>query len=100
MDETADLVRHVAAAVRAQDAQRLQFVERAAEHEVRDHERGVEREADEVAQVVLVHAAFREALVGVREDEAAELLDRLQHLAEVRIGERRAFDRGADSRPP
>ena len=45
--------------------------------------RRVERKADEVAQVVLVHAALREALVGMREHEAVELLDRLQHFAEA-----------------
>ena len=44
-------------AVREQEAQLLQVVERTAEHQVRHHHRGVEREADEVAQVIGVHAA-------------------------------------------
>jgi hypothetical protein len=46
VDEAPDLIRNVAAAVRQQDPQLLQLVERAAEHEVRDHHRRVEREPD------------------------------------------------------
>ena len=93
MAEAPDLVRNETATMRQYDAQRGHFIHRAAEHQVRHHQRGVEREADEVRQVIIFHAALGQTLIRMGKDKAAKLLDGLQHLAELLRRQRRAFDR-------
>src|SRR4051794_13156034 len=94
--EPADLVGQVAAPVRNQEPQPGERIHRAAEHELRDHERLVERIADRVEELVAVHAALGSAAEGMREHEAAELLDGAQHGTILFLCEERAVDRGAD----
>src|SRR3972149_4599297 len=85
--EAPDLVWHVAAAMRDDDAQTPEFIERAAEHQVRNHDHLVERETDSVEKLVTLHPALGRAFIRVRENETAELLDCFQQRAEPGVGE-------------
>ena len=96
MRQPADLEGNIATAMREHDFQRFQFIERATEHQVRNHQRGIEREAEQIIKIIVVHAAVGAALIGMRKHEAAELLDGAQHRTELFLGELRAVDAGGE----
>ena len=86
-----------AAAVREQDAEPRVLVEHARAEHVRRGERRLDRVADGVPEVVLVHRRQREAArARVDEDERARLLGGGPEVAEARVAEVRAVRRGRD----
>src|SRR5436190_2556106 len=65
--EAADLIWQETAAVSEQNPQVLQFVQRAAEHQLADHDRAVERITDKVGQVIAVEPPAGTLRIGMRE---------------------------------
>ena len=93
--EAPDLIRQKATAVRQQELEVFQLVERTAEHELADHDRGVERIADEVGQVPAIEPAARTLRIRVREDDHLQFLQAAQYRPEFWVGEFFFADGGA-----
>src|SRR5690606_6503733 len=90
--EATDAEHAIAASMREDRLQLRQAVEDAAEDERGERHRGLERIADEIAQMVLLQPGIGAATAGMVIDDGAEAGGRLKHREEGRIVPVRAVD--------
>ncbi len=92
----ATVARQIAAAVRGHDLQAGMPIEHTAENQMGQRDRGFERLADDVAQVIGIQALAERRSEGMDEDDGAQLLGRRPERRKLGRAELELVDRGGN----